>query len=300
MRIYKFIARILLFSLLISLPSLLLTESAVAEDCSAPNIDKFFYDDYYKGSKWGLVNGKREITYSISPSYISGEKVSRPFTYNEAKLIARAIRAWDITLDNISFKQVSGEKADLVIGITPMSSIADYNFGYWKSEWDENLLRRDASISIREGNPFLKSDERFTHIILHEVGNVLGLGDVTPNSDFNSPLEDPWQEPYGSIPLEIINYKLIRSLYGESTCPSRFNRNLGSDSSRVIVSCKSFKGGDEDLFESFYNLPIHITQFFLGDNGSKYADDSSCRHNHSFSFLNFFVYGAIIVALVLA
>jgi hypothetical protein len=63
---------------------------------------------------------------------------------------------------------------------------------------------------------------QFIHAVQHELGNVLGLGDIKPTKDIASTQEDSWQPPYGPIPLSDYDTGMIRQLYGESTCPSTF------------------------------------------------------------------------------
>jgi hypothetical protein len=63
---------------------------------------------------------------------------------------------------------------------------------------------------------------QFIHAVQHELGNVLGLGDIKPTNDFASTQEDSWQPPYGPVPLSDYDTGMIRQLYGESTCPSTF------------------------------------------------------------------------------
>jgi hypothetical protein len=53
---------------------------------------------------------------------------------------------------------------------------------------------------------------------MHELGNVLGMGDIRPRDDIESTQEDPWQQPYGPAALSAFDRAVIRQMYGESTC----------------------------------------------------------------------------------
>lgn len=291
--------KIYLIVIVLLISTLTSTSKSYAEDCSAPNLDYLFYDDYYKGTKWSKKGKTKTIEWTISSSSSGGEGKTKEFTSEEVKWIDKAIKSWDIALDSISFRQVTKENADLTIAYTKLSGIPENIYGYWNAKWDKNNIRYEASIRLRDNAEFLKTKNGFIHGLQHELGNVLGLGDIQPNQDFNSPQEDPWQEPYGQIPLSDFNYKIIRKLYNESTCPTHFNKDLNAVKTTPIINCKSFTSKNENLLEKIYLAPIHLLQIVTKSNGSKLLTDKYCIHNHSNAILPAIIYSTIIILLII-
>lgn len=214
------LSRVLIASFLIS--GLILSPEAKAEECPTFTYSEVFYDDYYPGTVWTNKNQKRTITWSSSATLIHDEYVNRSFTLQEIEWLKNAITTWDVYLNSIEFAYTQAQSADLVIGFVPLTSAPNQPgaTGYWSAWWDSNKIRYKGTIKLKSDSSFLNSRDGFTHAVQHEVGNILGLGDIRPNSSFESVLEDPWQLPYGPSNLSDYDIGLIRQLYGESTCPS--------------------------------------------------------------------------------
>lgn len=87
--------------------------------------------------------------------------------------------------------------------------------GFWTS-WASNGLRNKATIKLKSSkSEWFTQKHHFIHTVQHELGNVLGLGDITPTTAFDSVLEDPWQPPYGRSKLSSTDISLIKQLYAE-------------------------------------------------------------------------------------
>ncbi len=203
------------------------TVTAAAETCPTYDFNKLFYEDYYPGTVWTRNAVKKEITWSANPTIIetsnsSSVTVSRPFTAVELSWIELAINSWDEALDSISFRRVTTSTAELTIGYTTFSStgLDAVAIGIWTGWWDNNNIRYKTTIRLKDSNNFIETKNNFIHAVQHEVGNILGLGDIRPTTEFQSVQEDPWQTPYGPLPLSNTDIGMIRQLYGESTCPS--------------------------------------------------------------------------------
>ena len=85
------------------------------------------------------------------------------------------------------------------------------NVGFWESTWNENNEITYATIIIENslgGTVFLTT-------ILHEIGNVLGLGDISPRQDIRSIQEDPFQENFVGSSLWEFDVQMIKQLYDE-------------------------------------------------------------------------------------
>jgi len=215
---------VILFSL-VCLNLLVPNQQAQAEVCPTYDFQSIFYDDYYPGTKWDTGSGIRDITWSANESVINDESVSRSFTSEELEWIRSAFQSWDDSLDTVKFTEIPlSAQAEIVIGYVALTSAANQPgaTGYWNAWWSNNWRNR-ATIKLKVSNTsWFSVKNQFIHAVQHELGNVLGLGDILPTNDFASTQEDSWQPPYGSIPLGDYDTGMIRQLYGESTCPSTF------------------------------------------------------------------------------
>ena len=215
---------VILFAL-VCLNLLVPSQQAQAEVCPIYNFQSIFYDDYYPGTKWDNRSGIRNITWSASASVIYDESVTRSFTAEELEWIRSAFQSWDDALDSVKFIEIpQTAQAEIIIGYVALTSAANQPgaTGYWNAWWNNNWRNR-ATIKLKVSNTgWFSVKNQFIHAVQHELGNVLGLGDILPTNDFASTQEDSWQPPYGPIPLSEYDTGMIRQLYGESTCPSTF------------------------------------------------------------------------------
>lgn len=188
------------------------------EICPNYNLSSLFYEDYYPGTRWA----NKEITWSYNSPDIYGKQISRKVSDTEAEWIRQGIKSWDDALDTVSFKEIlTYQDAEIKIGLTALESQFS---GYWHSFWQNNI-RHIGYIQINSLDNKITTEDRFIHTVQHEVGNVLGLGDMHRSGDINSVLEDPFEFPFGNKTLSDFDTGLIRQLYGESTCPSTFLSN---------------------------------------------------------------------------
>jgi len=215
---------VVLFAL-VCLNLLFTNQQAQAEVCPVYNFQSIFFEDYYVGTKWDNRSGNRSITWSANASVIHDESVTRSFTLEELEWIRSAFQSWDDALDSVKFSETpQSAQAEIVIGYVALTSAANQlgATGYWNAWWSNNWRNR-ATIKLKVGSTsWFSVKNQFIHAVQHELGNVLGLGDIMPTSDFASTQEDSWQPPYGPIPLNDYDTGMIRQLYGESTCPSTF------------------------------------------------------------------------------
>jgi hypothetical protein len=200
-------------------------QQATGEVCPAYDFQSLFFEDYYPGKKWDNRSGNKNITWSARALMINDEPVTRSFTPEELTWIRSAFQSWDDALDTLKFSEMSqSAQAEVVIGYVALTSADNQPGanGYWDAWWKGNWRYR-ATIKIKASNSdFLRVKDQFIHTVQHELGNVLGLGDIVPSSEFTSTQEDGLQPPFGAIPLSQFDTGMIRQLYGESTCPSTF------------------------------------------------------------------------------
>ena len=199
-------------------------QQAYAEVCPIYNFQSLFFEEYY-GIKWDIRNGNRNITWSANASVINDESVARGFTTEELGWVRSAFQSWDDALDSIRFTEnPQGTQSEIVIGYVTLTSAPNQPgaIGYWTAWATDNWINR-ATIKLKVGSTsWFSVKNQFIHVVQHEIGNVLGLGDIKPSNELASTQEDSGQPPYGSIPLSDFDTGMIRQLYGESTCPSTF------------------------------------------------------------------------------
>lgn len=212
-------------SALVCLNLLVPHQQARAEVCPTYDFKSIFYDDYYPGTIWDNRSGSRNIVWSANASVIHDESVVRAFSAQELEWIRSAFKSWDDALDSVQFTESpTNTQAEIVIGFVNMTSIPNAAGvqGYWNAWWTNNWRNR-ATIKLKATDTaWFSVRNQFIHAVQHELGNVLGLGDIVPTADFSSVQEDSWQRPFGEIPLSNFDIGLVRQLYGESTCPSTF------------------------------------------------------------------------------
>jgi len=228
----QFAIKLTAIAALVSSFSILPATAVAAETCPTYDFNALFVEDYYPGTAWAKGGSKKEITWSLNLTTIQTADnnlvpVSRPFSTDEAGWVQLAIDSWDSALDSITFRQVNNSTAELTIGYATFgtSGREGISTGIWEGWWGADNIRYKATIRIRDSANFLQTKTGFIHAIQHEVGNVLGLGDISPSSSLASVQEDPWQAPYGPLPLSDFDIGMIRQLYGESTCPSSWKNS---------------------------------------------------------------------------
>jgi len=164
---------------------------ASAEECPTYDFQKLFYTDYYPGTKWDNRSGIRDITWSTNAPVIIDEKVSRSFTIEEVTWLRDAFQSWDDALETLKFTEIpSSNQAEIVIGFVDLVSAPNSPSAasYWNSWWIDNWRNR-STIKLRVSETWWFNDKnQFIHAVQHELGNVLGLGDIAPSAEFTSAL----------------------------------------------------------------------------------------------------------------
>jgi len=197
--------------------------------CQSFDFKKIFYADYTTGSRWDNRQGNLEISWSARATIINDEDSARTFSEKEIAWIRTAIKSWDDALSTVSFREVDATQSPaIVIGFVALkpSAVQLDAMAFW-SAWVENGIRHRATIKLKTSeSKWFSVKSQFTHTVQHELGNVLGLGDLAPSSSLTSVLEDPWQPPYGKPALSSIDAAMIRQLYGESSCSTNLATKL--------------------------------------------------------------------------
>ena len=179
------------------------------------DFQELFHTDYY-GVKWS-ENGKNTTIHWMVISNqmnIPGENYGPvqviPVSNEVQNLYQDAFELWDDALDTVEIEETKNDsEADISIGI-----VADLPFGadgQWNAVWSNNIFS-EATIRIHSD---ILSEPHFLTTILHEIGNVLGLGDIKPNNAIKSVQEDPFPEVFNSKSLWRDDVAMIKQLYAE-------------------------------------------------------------------------------------
>jgi hypothetical protein len=207
-------------ALVISL-SVAVSPIATAEECPKNDLSTTFYEEYYGNIKWDNSKAPKEITWSTEVSSVDGAAIARKFTAQESDWLQESFDSWDLALDTINFKRVTdANSAKIQVGL-----VAINNNGFWTVE-QRGDYRYSGTIKLSTISPFLSTRNGFIEAAQSEIGNLLGLGDISESTSVDSVMKDPDTAPYGSIPLSDFDIDLIRQFYGESTCHSAWPQFL--------------------------------------------------------------------------
>ncbi len=176
------------------------------------DFDELFYEEYFNVKwYWDVIYWDIATDEIITPYYQEiFQVIYIDEDSKEYQIITKAFQLWDDALDTVSFeKDDSGSPNVQQITIGLVNDIRDEN-GLFEIEWDENNEIIKASIIIEKD-----LDEYFLTAVLHEIGNVLGLGDIRTRGDLQSIMEDPYDEIFKDDKLWEFDIKMIKQLYGE-------------------------------------------------------------------------------------
>ena len=161
---------------------------------SLARFEEIFYTDYYPGTKWVGSGGQKTIYWTDKDSSLSvldEIKQALPLTISELRIAESAFDEWDQALESIVFEYTSDpSKAQIAIGWT---NVQTGDWGYWTANWSDNIRYLGSlQLNINLRTSTLGSSINLKHTLLHEIGNLLGLGDISRSSGINSVLVDPF------------------------------------------------------------------------------------------------------------
>lgn len=178
------------------------------------DLGTLFAEDYY-GAKWKVDYGKvRAITWSAENSLLQlpgGEFVGATDSLdNYLGEISKAFQIWGDSIKSIRFNQTSsGNLADITIAATDVDGPGGLK-GYWNSSWDDNKNIIEGTIMF-DGEDI--NDGWLLTTAMHEIGNILGLGDLPDSSQCKSVQEDPFPEQFDAAELWDYDKYLIDQVY---------------------------------------------------------------------------------------
>jgi hypothetical protein len=198
-------------------------QASANEKCETFDLGKTFNFGFVpEFPKWTKPGESMVISWATFDSgELNGKRIQIAFSTSQREWLRESFQSWDEALDSITFQEVSIDKpADIKIAWTQVLQL-DYESLF--SVEGKTGFRRNATIELKSGSPFLLAKENFIQVVQSDIGHILGMGYISPSSDVVSVMEWPFQSPYGQMPLGRYDVALIRSIYSESTCPSTFS-----------------------------------------------------------------------------
>ena len=217
---------------------------ASAEDCPVIEYSKLNFDKA-PAPNWKNSEPVRVITWSSNETFIRTDQVSTAFSDIEQSWLEQAFNNYGEVLDSIAFQKVNASSnPDITIGYTLLSKgiipteTTGGNFGLWAFD---RFLQKGA---IQLLDPKLwpsnftnfRSETTFILSVENEIGNMLGVPDVANGAKETlvSVYNTSKFKVYGQSKLNDYDSAIVRQLYGESTCNSKYTvdartKNLAAD-----------------------------------------------------------------------
>lgn len=223
------------------------------------NFFDLFYTDYF-GFTWTTPGTPLTITWSVVddtlelpfPAGATVPVVGDPIPH--IPIFSQAFGLWDAALTDISFVYTTdGNAADVTLAITDIDGPGGI-YGVWRAGTSDGILFDRATI---EFDPFDIVGGDLLTTALHEIGNVLGLGDIIPDDTIQSVQEDPFPEDFVGTTLSSDDLAIIQALYGQIPLPQgqTIDGTPGDDALTGWIAADILRGfgGNDTLLGSFSN-----------------------------------------------
>jgi hypothetical protein len=185
---------------------------AISPAKTAQYYNNLFFDDF-SDVRWENNIGQEAYTFGFATPenkhlWTDFELQNvREFTNSEQSIVINAMSDWGEALPEVNFIQSDdGNRPDLFFCFGSLdfaNSDGQWNYAYNSDHIVTRALIRfdvsDTSYDLRE-------------VTLHEIGNILGLGDIRPSSSFVSIMEDPIPN-YPSNVLTDFDISMINTIY---------------------------------------------------------------------------------------
>jgi len=207
------------------------------------DFDTLFYEEYH-GARWAHHGELRTVTWSavngaLSVPWPPGTVVQASATAADLAIFQNAFDLWDSVIDRISFQYTEDHAAaDVSIGVAPTEAFGGAA-GYWSATFLYDLTFHEGAVLI-DPETLLRGNG--LGITLHEVGNILGLGDIHPDPGFRSIQEDPQPETFTGEALWDFDVAMIRTHYGEDPARPAYITD-SSDNDIVLDATASLLSG---------------------------------------------------------
>jgi Ca2+-binding RTX toxin-like protein len=207
------------------------------------DFDTLFYDDYYN-VKWANQGQTVTISWSTVDTILilpfTGQQVAAAASAAPyIPVFQTAFALWDDALETVSFVQTNeGNSADVALAVTNIDGPGAIA-AFWNSAWSNSLINDST---IRFDLPDIGPVDLLT-TALHEIGNILGLGDIWPNPSILSVQEDPFPQSFSGNTLWQDDLDFIRFHYGETWGTPGADDMVGDGGVDVLVG----DGGNDTI-----------------------------------------------------
>lgn len=199
------------------------------------DFDTVFFEDYF-GTKWAFPGERKTITWSTVDTVLNlpfggGTVDAAASTAPYMQVYQTAFNLWDEALESIDFQHTnSGNAADITLAITDIDGTAG-TLATWNMVWFFPIAVK-ATIRFDYGDIGV---EDLLTLTLHEIGNVLGLGDIHPSLGLQSVQRDPYTENFNGTELWQADLDMIRFHYAEVWGTDGDDTLTGDDDGNVLV-----------------------------------------------------------------
>jgi len=195
--------------------------------------ESIFFDDYYPRTVWARADEKKVVYWTDQNPTING-KSSSPLSGEELRIAVSAFSDWDKELNSIEFIYTPlFLSADISVGWT---NLDNSYWGYWTSSW-RDYVRYTGTLelnkNLRESSFSLSIEKNLKHTLLHEIGNLLGLGDISRDSNISSVLTDPFTVT-GELSED--DKYFVKLLYSEVNFGERYSVQEIQNTITIIVN----------------------------------------------------------------
>ena len=178
------------------------------------NLDTLFFEDYF-GASWEVDEGEiRQITWSTEDYSLrlpggNYEGVTESLD-NYIHIIRRAFNIWDKAIESIKFVETNlGNSANVTVAATSIDGNSG-TLAYWNYLIVGNNYINEATIRFDDSD--LNSGMLVT-TAMHEIGNILGLGDLRSSTEYMSVQEDPILHKFDANELWDFDKQMIDLVY---------------------------------------------------------------------------------------
>ena len=218
-------------------------QQARAEVCPTYDVQKVFdggsfYDAIWTSPTITWTFEKNELA-NIGPVWgETSARVSRIPSSTERTIIEEAFENWDRALDSRTITFTTSPNADIKVGFVESQGHPWFFRFYTRSQVPPRGNLFNGVIGFSSLETAIINEGYFSALAHRRVANVLGMGFILKTNSNVTVMKGDLQEIYdahsgGSLKNEGSRYVpteyeigLIRSLYGESTCPSTFGKEF--------------------------------------------------------------------------
>lgn len=209
------------------------------------DLRNLFYEDYNNPgmpAQWSTNRSgqPRKITWSLTNKTILFEgryEYADSWIKKYVRQISHAFRLWDKALDSIQFiRTKQGNNADITLATSPHTrgNLALFTRKIPAGSGEITAARIKLNHSILQKYPTGVQSK----VIMHEIGNTLGLGDIRCTMTIRSVMEDKCSPPepfIGRNKLYKFDQDLIKHIYGEINSTNQSNSIRGTARKDKII-----------------------------------------------------------------